>query len=146
MIMTNREIWRDRLMGRRRARGSGGRIRKARAHHAPTARNLRFPRRKDWLCLPKRALLSWPGRSSRGERLMGKEALFNPGAEARDLRAKRPSPTPLPRGEWRGRGGGGGCRHEPQRRASCRSRTPVSSNTQLVILSSASQRADGFAV
>src|SRR5829696_1064303 len=42
-----------------------------------------------------------PGRSSRGERLKGKEAL----------------PTPLPRGEWRGRGGGGGCRHEPQRRA-----------------------------
>src|SRR5215218_4248916 len=88
-------------------------VRKARAHHAPTARNLRFPRRKDWLCLPKRALLSWPGRSSRGERLMGKEALL----------------TPLPRGEWRGRGGGGGCRHEPQRRASCRSRTPVSSMT-----------------
>src|SRR5215203_2220679 len=33
---------------------------------------LRLPCRKDWLCLPKRALLSWPGRSSR----------------ARDLRAK----------------------------------------------------------
>ena len=52
-------------------------------HHAPTARNLRFPRRKDWLCLPKRALLSWPGRSSRGERLKGKEALSNPAAERR---------------------------------------------------------------
>src|SRR5215213_1609417 len=54
-----------------------------RAHHAPTARNLPFPRRKDWLCLPKRALLSWPGRSSRGERLKGKEALSNPAAERR---------------------------------------------------------------
>ena len=79
----------------------------------PDRKNLRLPCRKDWLWLAKRALLSWPGRSSRGERLKGKEAL----------------PTPLPRGEWRGRGGGGGCRHEPQRRASCRSRTPVSSTT-----------------
>src|SRR5215207_3046317 len=92
--------------------GSSGRIWKARASR-PDRKNFRLPCRKDWLWLAKRALLSWPGRSSRGERLKGKEAL----------------PTPLPRGEWRGRGGGGGCRHEPQRRASCRIRTPVSSTT-----------------
>src|SRR5215203_6239499 len=60
----------------------------------PSAGIFRLPCRKDWLWLAKRALLSCPGRSSRGERLKGKEAL----------------PTPLPRGEWRGRGGGGGCR------------------------------------
>src|SRR5215203_1207174 len=50
------------------------------------------PCRKDWLWLAKRALLSWPGGLSRGERLKGKEA----------------SPTPLPRGEGRGRDRGGG--------------------------------------
>ena len=38
------------------------------------------------------------------------------------------------------------CRHEPQRRASCRSRHHKLNDTQLVILSSASQREDGFAV
>src|SRR4051794_1862914 len=79
----------------------------------PECKNLRPPCRKDWLWLAKRALLSWSRRSSRGERLKGKEAL----------------PTPLPRGEWRGRGGGGGGRPEPQRGGSWRSRTPVSSTT-----------------
>src|SRR5829696_37601 len=76
MIMTNREIWRDRLMGRRRARGSGGRIPKARAHHVPTARIFDFPAERT-------------GFGSRRERccpgLAGR-------AETRDLRAKRPSP------------------------------------------------------
>ena len=74
--MTNREIWRDRLMGRRRARGSGGRIPKARAHHVPTARIFDFSAERT-------------GFGSRRERccpgLAGR-------AEARDLRAKRPSP------------------------------------------------------
>jgi len=41
----------------------------------PDRKNLRLPCRKDWLWLAKRALLSWPGRSSRGERLKGKEGL-----------------------------------------------------------------------
>src|SRR5215204_7628983 len=62
------------------------------ARVTPDRKNFRLPCRKDWLWLAKRALLSWPGRSSRGERLKGKEA----------------SPTPLPRGEWRGRDRGGG--------------------------------------
>src|SRR5215207_1790364 len=81
----------------------------------PDRKNLRLLCRKDWLWLAKRALLSWPGPAGR--------------AEARDFKGKDTLPTPLPRGEWRGRGGGGGCRHEPQRKASCRSRTPVSSTT-----------------
>src|SRR5215207_9848445 len=46
-----------------------------RAASRPDHKNLRLPCRKDWLLLAKRALLSWPGRSSRGERLKGKEAL-----------------------------------------------------------------------
>ena len=41
----------------------------------PDRKNFRLPCRKDWLWLPKRALLSWPGRLSRGERLKGNEAL-----------------------------------------------------------------------
>src|SRR5829696_1322424 len=48
------------------------------ARVTPDCRNLRLPCRKDWLWLAKRALLSCPGRSSRGERLKGNEALFNP--------------------------------------------------------------------
>ena len=109
---SGRNLWRDRLMGRRHSVRAasvkaavirftklvflkqvrvkrdqphwltdvGGHADRAaefgrRAHHAPTARNFRFPRRKNWLSLPKRALLSWPGRSSRGERLRGKDAL-----------------------------------------------------------------------
>src|SRR5215211_2811680 len=110
--------------------GSSGRIWKARASR-PDHKNLRLPCRKGWLWLAKRALLSWPGRLSRGERLKGKEAF----------------PTLLPRGEWRGRGGGGGCRHEPQREGIMpKSNTRKLNDTQLVILSSASQREDGFAV
>src|SRR5215218_3733192 len=56
--------------------GSSGRIRKARAHHAPTARIFDFPaERTGFVCRGERCC---PGPGGR--------------AEARDLRAKRPSP------------------------------------------------------
>src|SRR5215217_3778825 len=44
------------------------------ARSPPERKNLRLLCRKDWLWLAKRALLSWSRRSSRGERLKGKEA------------------------------------------------------------------------